>query len=268
MMPGTLRLPWMLVRMGVLVVRGLITLRRFSMRTPAQQQDAIQEWSRRLLHLCRAQLEVLGEPHKAPCLLAVNHVSWLDIVALNAAHPTRFVAKADINRWILIGTLARGAGTLFIERERPRDAMRVMHAMAQALHSGELISVFPEGTTSDGSEILPMHANLFQAAISSKATVQPVLLRYLDARTGRYSRAPAYVGDETLLGTLWRMACGGPLRIKIQYLPAVSGDDRRALASAVRATLQAALGPQDDAEGEVLGSEPAPTPLQSSPSSP
>ena len=262
MMAGALRLPWMLMRMGILVVRGLITLRRFSLRTPAQQQDAIQEWSRRLLHVCRAQLEVLGEPHKAPCLLAVNHVSWLDIVALNAAHPTRFVAKADINRWILLGTLARGAGTLFIERERPRDAMRVMHVMAQALRNGQLISVFPEGTTSDGREILPMHANLFQAAISSKAAVQPVLLRYLDARTGRYSRAPAYVGDETLLGTLWRMACAGPLRIKIQYLPIISGDDRRALAIAARAALQAELGPRNKAEADATAAEPAP--LQSS----
>ncbi|MDE2255249.1 MAG: 1-acyl-sn-glycerol-3-phosphate acyltransferase [Betaproteobacteria bacterium] len=253
------------MRMGILVVRGLITLRRFSLRTPAQQQDAIQEWSRRLLHLCRAQLEVLGEPHKAPCLLAVNHVSWLDIVALNAAHPTRFVAKADINRWILLGTLARGAGTLFIERERPRDAMRVMHAMAQALRNGQLISVFPEGTTSDGREILPMHANLFQAAISSKASVQPVLLRYLDARTGHYSRAPAYVGDETLLGTLWRMACAGPLRIRIQYLAIISGDDRRALAIAARAALQAELGPRNKTKPDATAAEVAP--LQSSASS-
>ena len=240
-MMGVLRLIWMLLRIGVLVVRGLLTLRRFSMRTPQQRQDAIQEWSRRLLDACRVQLAVEGEILAPPALLAINHVSWLDIIALNAARPTRFVAKSDIDRWPLLGALARGAGTLFIERERPRDAMRVMHHMADALRQGEHVSVFPEGTTSDGRVILPLHANLFQAAVSADVPVQPVLLRYVTATNGAYCRAPAYVGDETMLGTLWRMACSPPLQVRVAYLESVVMRDRRELSRAVQAALENAL---------------------------
>lgn len=240
-MIGVLRLMWMLLRIGVLVARGLLTLRRFSLRTPRQRQDAIREWSRRLLRICRVQLTVEGEILAPPALLAINHVSWLDIIALNAAHPTRFVAKSDIDRWPLLGALARGAGTLFIERERRRDAMRVMHHMADALRQGEHVSVFPEGTTSDGRAILPLHANLFQAAVSAEVPVQPVLLRYVSAKDGRYSRAPAYVGDETMLGTLWRMACSPPLLVRVAYLESISLRDRRDLGRAVQAALENAL---------------------------
>lgn len=240
-MMGALRLVWMLLRIALLVLRGLITLRRFSMRTPQQREDAIRLWSQRMLHACRADLVTAGALQPQPCLLAVNHVSWLDIIALNATQPTRFVAKSDIDRWPLLGALARGAGTLFIERERPRDAMRVMHHMAEALRQGQRVSVFPEGTTSDGRVILPLHANLFQAAASSGTPVQPVLLRYLDACSGNYARAPAYVGDETMLGTLWRMAYAGPLRIDIQFLDPIINQDRRVLAQAVQHALTTAL---------------------------
>lgn len=240
-MMGALRLVWMLLRIAALVVRGLISLRRFPMLTSQQREDAIRVWSQRMLRVCRVELDTLGALQPPPCLLAVNHVSWLDIIALNALQPTRFVAKSDIDHWPLLGVLARGAGTLFIERERPRDAMRVVHHMAEALRQGQRVSVFPEGTTSDGSTILPLHANLFQAAASSDTPVQPVLLRYLDARTGNYARAPAYVGDETMLGTLWRMACAGPLRVQVHCLDAVESNDRRELSHAVQSALTHAL---------------------------
>ncbi len=240
-MMGALRLAWMLLRIAMLVMRGLITLRRFPMFTPQQREDAIRAWSQRMLRACRVELDMLGAFQPPPCMLAVNHVSWLDIIALNAMQPTRFVAKSDIDRWPLLGALARGAGTLFIERERPRDAMRVVHHMAEALRQGQRISVFPEGTTSDGREILPLHANLFQAAVSSGSPVQPVLLRYLDARSGHYARAPAYVGDETMLGTLWSMACAGPLRIEIHGLETTQNTDRRTLSQAVETALRMAL---------------------------
>ena len=73
-------------------------------------------------------------------------------------------------------------GTLFIERERKRDALRVVHQIAAALRAGDIVAVFPEGTTGDGRDVLPFHANLLQAAIATGAPVQPVVLRYRDAR--------------------------------------------------------------------------------------
>ena len=261
-MMGPLRLVWMLLHIAVLVTRGVITLRHFPVRTPAQRQDAIRDWSQRMLRACRVDIQAHGRMLPPPCLLAINHVSWLDIIVLNAIQPTRFVAKSDIDRWPLLGTLARGAGTLFIERERPRDAMRVVHRMAEALRLGQHVSVFPEGTTSDGREILPLHANLFQAAVSTCTPVQPGLLRYLDARSGNYARAPAYVGDETMLETLWRMACAGPLRVEVQFLSALEHTDRRALSEAVNTALNQALASARNITPGWHG------PLQSPPASP
>jgi 1-acyl-sn-glycerol-3-phosphate acyltransferase len=120
-------------------------------------------------------------PVNGPVLLVANHISWLDIVVLHAARHCRFVSKAMCKRWPLIGTLATGAGTLYIERESRRDAMRVVHHMADALQAGDILAVFPEGTTSDGISLLPFHANLIQAAVSAGAPVQPVALRFIDA---------------------------------------------------------------------------------------
>lgn len=235
-----LRLGAMLMRLGVELLRGIWRMRAFGRLSAGQRREAVRAWSLRVLRASRVRLQRIGQPHDSACLLAVNHVSWLDIMALNAAYPTRFVAKSEVRHWPLLGRLVAGAGTLFIERERPRDAMRVMHDMAHCLRNGEHVSVFPEGTTSDGTHVLALHANLFQAAISAGTPVQPVLLRYLDA-SGAPSRAPAYVDDDTILDTLRRIAAGPPLQVVVQYLAPLQGDDRRRLAAAVHEALREAL---------------------------
>ena len=240
MMPR-LRLAGILLRLGIELARGLWRMRAFPRLSARQRQAAIRAWSRRMLGATRTRLQVLGQPHEGACLMAANHVSWLDIMALNAAHPTRFVSKAEVRHWPVLGKLVAGAGTLFIERERARDAMRVMHDMAQCLRNGEHVSVFPEGTTSDGTHVLPLHANLFQAALSADTPVQPVLLRYVDDATGAPSRAPVYVGEDTVMDTLRLIAAAAPLRVVVHYLPALRGQDRRQLAAAVHEALSRAL---------------------------
>ena len=124
------------------------------------------------------QLQVTGvQPRPGATLLVANHISWLDIAAIHAAVPhARFVSKADVLQWPLLGWLIRNAGTLFIERERKRDALRVVHAMAEALQSGQTVAVFPEGTTGDGATLLPFHANLLQSAIASGTPMPPLPL--------------------------------------------------------------------------------------------
>src|SRR5690606_17497009 len=116
----------------------------------------------------------------------------------------RFVAKAELRRWPVVGWMSRAAGTLFIERERKRDALRVVHQLAQALRDGHSVVVFPEGTTGDGATLLPFHANLLQAAIATGTPVQPVVLRYSDA-AHRFSPAVQYLGATTLVRSAWRV---------------------------------------------------------------
>jgi 1-acyl-sn-glycerol-3-phosphate acyltransferase len=242
---GHLRAAWRALRAVGHVVRGLWIIRtEFGRLTPAQSQLIVREWSRRMLAIMGVALDVQGEPPAhGPLLQVANHQSWLDIVVMNAAHPSRFVSKADAQHWPLLGSLITGAGTLYIQRENRRDALRVVHRMADRLREGDIVSVFPEGTTGDGTQLLPFHANLLQAAISASAPVQPVALRYLDSGTGLPHPGPVFVGDDTLIASVWRTLRSDTVRSVVRYgTPQRAGDrDRRAWAEALRAEVQAEL---------------------------
>lgn len=236
------RAVWRLWRALTHLVAGLlIILLRFPRLSPEQRKIRVQVWSRGLLARLGIRLQVVGDATQpGPLLLVANHISWLDISALHAARFCRFVSKADIKAWPLIGALASGVGTLFIQRESRRDAMRVVHHMADSLRAGDVLAVFPEGTTSDGVELLPFHANLLQAAIAAGAPVQPVALLFVDTHTGERSLAPCYVGEDTLLGSVWRTARAPGITVRIVFgVPQTAeGRERRAWAQELRGTVE------------------------------
>jgi len=210
---------WRLARALVHALAGWLTITLLFPRWGEQRRQAtVQAWALRMLRILGVTLHVHGRaPVLGPLLLVANHLSWLDILVMHAARHCRFVSKSEVRRWPLIGTLATGGGTLYIEREKRRDAMRVVHHMAESLRAGEIVAVFPEGTTTDGRELLPFHANLIQAAVSVDAPVQPVGLRFTDRATGADSAAPLYIGDDTLVGSIWRVVAGRPFAAHVHY---------------------------------------------------
>ena len=115
----------------------------------------------------------------------------------------------------------------------------MVHQMRDALYAGEVLAVFPEGTTGDGRTLLPFHANLLQAALAANAPVQPVGLRFIDRASGQTSYAPSFTGDETLLGSVWRTVCAPPLVAVVHYgQPELAGEhDRRSWSQQLRATV-------------------------------
>jgi 1-acyl-sn-glycerol-3-phosphate acyltransferase len=240
-----LRAAWRLLRCVLHIGYGLaIVLLRFGALDAAARQVHVGRWSARMLAVMGIAVRVDGVLAPGGVLLVANHVSWLDITALHAVVPqARFVSKADIQSWPLLSRLADAAGTLYLQRERKRDALRVVHLLAQALADGQTVAVFPEGTTSDGRALLPFHANLLQAAIATQAPVQPIALRFSDAQ-GPISGAVEFVGATTLVESLWRVACGEAVVAHIALLPAhaSAGADRRALAQALRNDIAARLG--------------------------
>ena len=221
---------------------GLITiLILFPRITPENRQRRIQVWSSQMLLCLGLELRVTGQPAPhGPMLLVANHISWVDITALHAARFCRFVSKADVKHWPLIGALASGVGTLFIERESRRDAMRVVQHMAQSLRDGDVLAIFPEGTTSDGTDLRPFHANLFQAAISADAPVQPVAINFIDIQSGKLTTVPGYINDDTLLVSVWRTLCTPGIAVVINFgtPQTAQGRDRRAWAAQVREAVQ------------------------------
>lgn len=206
----------------------------------AQRARRVERWAQGLLRKLGVELDVAGAaPRGGPILIVSNHISWLDIVVLHAACYCRFVSKSAVRHWPLIGTLATGAGTLYVERESRRDAMRVVHRMVDALRAGDVLAIFPEGTTGEGLSVLPFHANLLQAAITADSPVQPVALQFLEG--AQASRAVAYVGDDSLIGSIWRTLCAEGLRAVVVFGEPqhAAGRDRRAWARDLRETILA-----------------------------
>lgn len=223
---------------------GLWMVRHLPGLVVAERERRIRLWSLGLLQRLGLTVGEAAPLPPGPCLIVANHISWLDIAAIHACWPqARFISKADVRHWPVIGWMVAAAGTLFIERESKRDALRVVHHMAEALRAGDALAVFPEGTTSEGHALLNFHANLFQAAIAVAVPVQPVLLRYADPAHA-ISPAVAYVGDTTLLGSLWRIACARGLSVQVEALPQIvplAGMERRDLAQQARGAITAAL---------------------------
>jgi 1-acyl-sn-glycerol-3-phosphate acyltransferase len=236
-----LRAVWRLGRALAHAIAGLATiLFRFPRMNELQRDARVQVWALKMLALLGVRLELRGQPPVAgPVLLVANHISWLDILVMHAARHCRFVSKSDVRGWPLIGTLATGAGTLYIERKSRRDAMRVVHHMAESLKRGEIVAVFPEGTTSNGEALLPFHGNLVQAAISAGAPVQPVALSFLDTQTRATSLAPCYVDDDTLVVSIWRTLSAGAITAVVHYgePETAQGRDRRAWARDLRSAV-------------------------------
>lgn len=247
---------WRVVRLLLHVLHGLaaMALRFGSLDIPGRHA-LVQWWSTRLLRLFGVELTVHGQARTGATLWVANHVSWLDIAVIHAAAPqARFVAKSDLKHWPVLGWLVAGAGTLFIERRSKRDALRVVHQIADALRAGDAVAVFPEGTTGAGPTLLAFHANLLQAAIATATPVQPLVLRYHQPGQA-FSTAVEYVGPTTLWQSLWRVACARELGVQLQWLPALAsaGVDRRSLAAALKASMVLALHAQ-----QVAPNPPAP----------
>lgn len=232
---------WRLLRVFGHVLAGLWIVAVRLPRLPQEQQNSrVQAWAVELLGHFGITLQVLGQPPvTGPVLLVSNHVSWLDIPVMHAARHCRFVSKSDVQDWPLIGTLATAAGTLYIERNSRRDAVRMVGLMADALRENEVVAVFPEGTTGDGRVLLPFHANLLQAAVSVNAQAQPVGLRFVDQASGLTSHAPSYIGDETLIGSIWRTVCAPPIVAVVHFgQPELAqGRERRAWIAHLRQTV-------------------------------
>jgi 1-acyl-sn-glycerol-3-phosphate acyltransferase len=178
-----------------------------------------------------------------PRLFVANHVSWLDVYALGAWSPARFVAKIETASWPLAGTIARRFDALFIVRGSFRDAARVKARVAAALAAGDNVVVFPEATTTDGSRLGRFHPAMFQAAIEAGAVVQPVALRYRRP-DGSPCPAAAFVGDDTFAASLCRVLAERAVRVHLHVGPALSpaGWTRRELAARAQAAVASALG--------------------------
>lgn len=224
---------------------GLLTVALlFPFYSQANRWRAVQNWSRRVLHCIGVELRLHGEvPAPGSGVMGVaNHISWLDIHVLHSAWQVRFVAKAEVSRWPLIGWLSARAGTLFVDRSSHRRSARINREIDQALARGEAVAVFPEGMTTWGDQLLRFHASLLQPAVNEQAQVVPVAIRYTDG-AGNRQPAAGYVGDMSLMQSIAAIVRVPRIIAEVTFLPAIEsqGCNRRELALTSHARIAAAL---------------------------
>lgn len=209
------------------------------------------------------RLTVEGRPTTAPALIAANHISWCDIPVLGALAPARFLSKAEVGRWPLIGWLAREAGTLFIRRGGGETGT-ISEQIARRLGAGESILLFPEGTTSDGQYVLPCHGRLLMAAAATDTPVQPVTIRYL--RDGCPDPVAPFIGDDTFQGHLVRLLWYPSATVRVVFHPTLTvddGDTAQILGRRLRAALLEGFPAAGEAPAAGTGIRTAAAPGQS-----
>jgi 1-acyl-sn-glycerol-3-phosphate acyltransferase len=257
------RLPVRVVRsarLGLHVIEGVATtLLVFPWIDLPRRRAIIRRWSVRMLRMLRVEARLHGVPEDGlpgNLLIVANHISWLDIFVLNALQPARFVAKAELRRWPVVGWLSASVGTLFVERERRRHARSINDEAAAALSRGDVVAIFPEGTTTDGTTMLPFKGSLLQPIVDAAGHVQPIAIRYRDA-AGTQSTAPAYVGDTSFMTSLWRVTAERSLVAELHLVAALPARARhrrelaRAAEDAIRRVLESpATGWAPDTRGD------------------
>ncbi|MDG4863093.1 lysophospholipid acyltransferase family protein [Streptomyces sp. T-3] len=219
--------------------------------------EAVRRRALRLLDALDVRLEgdasplrvAAGGPGGPGTLIAADHISWLDVVALLAREPVTVVAKREVGEWPVVGRLARAAGTCFIDRDRLRDLPEAVGRVRDALAGGRSVVVFPQGTTWCRASGGVFRRAMFQAALDAGAPVRPVTVSY--QQRGVPSTVAAFVGDDGFVPSLRRVARARGLAVLVQgHAPLFPFEwgDRRGLAEA--------------AQGAVFGSpRPAPSRL-------
>ena len=223
-----------------------------------RQLVRIGAWSAQLLDICGVRLQVNGVPpvpESGALMLAANHISWLDVFAINAVVPARFVAKAEVAHWPVAGYLARKAGTVFVSRERGGGTRTKVAQTAQALCDGEVVAIFPEGTTTVGDAVLPFKSSFFQIALDHQAKVMPVLCRYPLA-DGGLNEQMAYCGDTSFVQSLRAIVAQPQSVVLLDFLPPLAAEgSRRELAAKVHAQLAAKLAESVPPAAESAGAQ-------------
>jgi len=192
-----------LSRVAVHVALGLLLVELVYPLLRRDSRMAIRAcWCRNMLRLLGVRLRMSGPVPFGCHLIASNHVSWLDVLAIGAMFPSWFVSKAEIRAWPLAGGIAAANDTLFLRRRSPRAAYRMNAEIRARLGSGQSVVIFPEGTTTDGSRVLPFYPALFQPAVDGGHRVLPMAVCYRD-RAGRRTSAAAFIDDDPL----WKSLC-------------------------------------------------------------
>lgn len=212
---------------------------------PHERDVIIEQWCRDVLKALSIRLVFDGErpPDRVSSVLFVaNHVSWMDILVINACRRAHFVAKAEVRQWPLVGWMAARTGTLFLKRNNLHELASVTKAATASLQRGQCIALFPEGTTTDGAATQTFHSGLFESAIHAEALVWPVAIQYRQP-DGRHDTDIAFVGDQTLVASICAVLARPQTQARLSFSTPIAGSsgNRRELTAWSRDAIERRL---------------------------
>lgn len=232
-------------RLALHLLYGILLAIFYPHLNQIRQRRMLKRWSRRLLTILNIGIQIEGRQPahgEGGCLMVANHVSWLDIFVLNALHPSRFIAKSEVRGWPVIGWLCERGGTIFIGRAVRQDAASINQHVGMLLKQGVCVGLFPEGTSTDGSQVGHFHSALIQPAIDAGVKLCPIALRYQD-EAGELSAAAAFTGDTSLVQSICRILRCRQVNVLVVFNPTLtsSNENRRVLARAAQDYITQAL---------------------------
>ena len=226
---------------------GVITYHTVFKKRPANDptfKAAFTVWYKQACKIVDLKIIVQGQPAEGPVLMVANHISWLDILLLASVANPRFLSKAEIRKWPLVGWAGQQIDTLFIKRGQRSASAAASAGIAEGLAQGNRILIFPEGTTAEGKVVGRLHARLFGAAIETNSPVQPIVIHYTDDNDDSHTseRIP-FVGEQNLFSNVWLLlGCKNPTAY-VYCLPTrdSAGQTRKALVSDIHEAMQSTL---------------------------
>jgi 1-acyl-sn-glycerol-3-phosphate acyltransferase len=239
---GPARLPLVLSRLCALAAVLVLALVGVAVLPGRARDRWLRACYRAVLRCSGVRLRVAGELGGGGELLAVNHLSWIEVLAVGTVRPLRMVAKREMGDWPVVGRIARRSGALFVDRAGLRGLRATVAATADALRDGADVAVFPEGTTWCGVAAGPFRRAVFQAAIDSGAPVRPVAV-VLRLPSGEPATAAAFIGEQTLWDSLLRVLRLPGVVCELTILPPLPRPaDRRELARQAGDAIAAVTG--------------------------
>lgn len=225
----------LLFSVGLIIAGIIFPILNVVLRTPdaKQQRDWLKMlWLQWFSAIVGLRITQTGKPSDRFGLLVCNHISWLDIIVLGRYFPAYFVAKSDIMKWPVIGYLAKQGGTIFIRRGDKQQVKATAEAMVWHLKQKSMVVAFPEGTTTNGDEVLPFHASLFQPALLTKSAIHVVALHYV----GEAKALAPFIGEETFVPHLIKMLSLEKIEVHVDFISSInaSGRDRLSLSTEAR----------------------------------
>jgi len=224
------RVSWRLLWLGWEILIALLDFVinvMFQPKVPLARARAL--W---LQHSCRRMLRILDlkvsteGPIPLQGLVASNHLSYLDILAISAITPAVFISKSEVKRWPVFGWFAQLSGALFVKRSRRSDVARLNREVERILDTGGLVVLFPEGTSSDGRQVLPFKSSLLEPIIRLNHPLTVAFIQY-SMPHGNVGEDVCYWGDMTLAPHLLNLLSKSRVEAHISFTRLEPGSHSR-----------------------------------------